>query len=154
MATRSSAALKARKSLDLRLREFGPARRYQAPPSGWVRAIRDALGLSASELGRRMGVSGPAVSGLERNEKDGTVRLDTLRRAAASMDCTFVYLFIPNEGLEQTVRTAARRAARAQLARVAGTMALEDQAVAVDEDMVEAHAEALIAAGRVWSGQR
>jgi predicted DNA-binding mobile mystery protein A len=100
-----------------------------------------------------MEVTGPAVSALERSEREGTARLDTLRRAAASMDCTLVYAFIPNHGLEETVRMRAHRVARAQLAHVANTMALEDQAVTVDERLLQAQAEALIESGNVWAEQ-
>jgi predicted DNA-binding mobile mystery protein A len=141
-------------SLDERFGRLGSAERYQTPRGGWVRAIRDALGMSAAELGRRMDVTGPAVSALERSEREGTARLDTLRRAAAAMDCTLVYVLLPNSGLEETVRMRAGKLAREQLAHVANTMALEDQAVTIDDRLVQARAEALIESGRVWAEQR
>jgi len=87
--------------------------------------------MSAEELGRRMGVTQPAVNALERSERSGTVRLDTLRRAAEAMECTLVYAFIPHKGLEATVRTQAERLADEQLLHVQQSMALEDQATPV-----------------------
>ncbi|HXA60594.1 MAG TPA: mobile mystery protein A [Streptosporangiaceae bacterium] len=149
----SGTSSRARRSLDMRLSQLGAAARYQAPQSGWVRAIRDALGMSAAELGRRMGVTGPAVSALERSEREDTARLETLRRAAAAMDCTLVYMFVPNRGLEETVQEHAQQMARSQLAHVANTMALEDQAVNVDDRLVQEQAAALIRIGRVWTEQ-
>jgi predicted DNA-binding mobile mystery protein A len=146
-----SIAYKARTSLDSRLRQLGGAQRYAVPPRGWVRAIRDALGMSAEDLGRRMGVTGPAVFSLERSEQAGTVRLDTLSRAAQALDCTLVYAFIPNRGLEETVTREAEQSARRQLAHVRGTMALEDQAIGLDDSLVRTHAEQLVKAGRVWA---
>ena len=148
-----SVAQRARLSLDARLRSLGPAGRYAVPPRGWIRAIRDSFGMSGEDLGRRMGVSGPAVFALERSEQRGTVRLETLRRAAEALDCTLVYAFIPKHGLEETLEREARRVAGQQLAQVAGTMALEDQAVRVDDSMVEAQARRLIESGRLWGEQ-
>jgi len=98
-----------------------------------------------------MKITGPAVSALERSERDATIRVDTLRRAAEAMDCTFVYAFIPNQSLDETIRTHARQAARRQLAEVANTMALEDQAIVVGEDLIRAQTELLISKGRVWA---
>ena len=146
-----SVARKARTALDLRLRQLGGAQRYVVPPRGWVRAVRDALGMSAEDLGRRMGVTGPAVFALERSEQAGTVQLDTLSRAARAMDCTLVYALIPNHGLEETLTREAEQSARRQLAHVMGTMALEDQAVGLDDSLVRTRAEHLVETGRVWA---
>ncbi len=144
---------RARASLDARLTPLGPAQRYRAPHSGWVRAIRDALGMSAADLGRRMKITGPAVSALERSERDGTAGLNTLRRAADALDCTLVYAFIPNHGLDETVRRQATKTAREQLVHVKKTMALEDQAVTVNESLVQVQADLLVQTGRVWHDQ-
>lgn len=143
-------APRARAALDSKLRKLAPAEQFQPPHRGWVRAIRDALGMSAADLGRLLGVSGPAVTSLERSEQDGTARLDTLGRAAAAMDCTLVYAFIPNQGLEQTVRKRAELVARRQLAAVRTTMALEDQAVDVGTSLLQIQTERLVRAGRLW----
>jgi len=150
---RRDVSRRARASLDARLAALGPAQRYRAPHSGWVRAIRDALGMSAADLGRRMQITGPAVSALERSERDGTAGLNTLRRAAQALDCTFVYAFIPNHGLDETVHRQADKAAREHLAQAKNTMALEDQAVDVNESMVAAQADLLVQTGRVWHEQ-
>jgi len=144
---------RARRSLDERLSKLGPAERYHPPQSGWVRAIRDALGMSAAELGRRMGITGPAVSAIERNERDGAVRLDTLRRAADAMDCTLVYAFVPNRGLDETVRAGAWEVALHQLRTVATTMALEDQAITIDDRLVQLQADRLMESGQIWAEQ-
>src|SRR5712691_1636902 len=118
----------ARLALDSRLSSLGPVDKYAVPRSGWVRAVRDALGMSAAEVGRRMGVSHVSVLELERNESKGTARLDTLRRAAEALDCTLVYAFIPRQGLEATVRARAEELADEDLRHVEQSMSLEDQA--------------------------
>ena len=85
--------------LDRSLAELG--RTFPAPPlRGWVRTIREGLGLSGSELGVRLGVSQPRVSQIERAELDGTLQLGTLERVAAALHCQLRYAFIPREPLE------------------------------------------------------
>lgn len=141
----------ARRALDARFADLQPAARWASPKAGWIRAIRDALGMSGAALADRMGVTEPAVFALERTERQGTARLDTLRRAAAALDCTLVYAMIPNQELEQTVRQQAERIVDHRLARVRQTMTLEDQ----DVPMADQTREDLIehAAGRrgLWS---
>lgn len=129
---------------------LGSPLRYTPPHRGWVRAVRDALEMSAADLGRFLGVSGPAVSALERSERDGTARLDTLQRAARAMNCTLVYAIIPNTSLEGTVRARAEEVARRRLTSVLTTMALEDQAVD-STALLDAETNRVLAAGRFWA---
>lgn len=99
------------------------------PNRGWIRAIRDALGMTTGDLAVRLGVTRQAVASLERSEAEGSIRLDTLRRAAAALDCTIVYAVVPNESLEAVVDRRAKAIATRDLDRVRQTMLLEDQAV-------------------------
>lgn len=120
-------AKRARRMLDERLQRL-PAPSVFAPPrAGWIRALRDALGMSAAELGRRMGVSGATVGEIEANEREGGVRLATLRRAAEALDCTLVYALVPREGLERTVQKRAEQVLLEQERHALQTMRLEDQ---------------------------
>lgn len=144
----------ARRVLDERLDSLPDREAYVAPRAGWVRAIRDALGMSAAELGRRMGVSHAAVFELERTEQRGTARLDTLRRAAEAMDCDLVYALISRHGLETTVRSRAEEIADEDLRRVVHTMALEDQAEPVTPDLRDDVVQGLIDSRDLWSRDR
>lgn len=149
--TTAGQAARARVALDRRLGDLGPPSRYRVPPRGWVRAIRDALGMTTADLGARMGVTGQSASELERSERAGRVRLDTLERAAQAMDCTFVYAFIPNGTLEQTVQGQAVAAARESAARARHSMALEDQRPeGPARELVRMLADELIRTGRIW----
>jgi predicted DNA-binding mobile mystery protein A len=103
------------------------------PRGGWVRAIREALGMRADDLADRMGVSQPSLTRLERNERMGSVRLDTLQRAADALECDVVYALVPRRSLEQMVNEQARTRALERLGRVAHTMALEDQALSNEQ---------------------
>lgn len=130
---RRQAAAEARRSLDRILEPYRKAHR-RPPPRGWIRAIRDALGMTAGQLGERMGVSQPSVQRLELSEAQGTIQLKSLRRAAEAMDCEVVYALVPRKSLRETYDEAARPIARRELGRISHSMALEDQAVEDEEE--------------------
>jgi predicted DNA-binding mobile mystery protein A len=123
-----------RKRLDERLVALKDERkRLHVPPKGWIRAIRDALGMSGGQLGKRLKVSPQTVEAMEKSEAAGTIQLNTLKRAAEAMDCTLVYALIPRTSLENTVKNRARQTAMTALARVSHTMKLEDQGTGDEE---------------------
>lgn len=76
----------------------------QRPPKGWIRAIRDALGLTVRQLARRMGKTHSVVVRLEGSEAANTITLASLRAAAEAMDCTLIYAIVPNRSLTETAR--------------------------------------------------
>ncbi len=119
----------ARARLDERFKEIGTSERYSQPVRGWVKAIREALGMSTAQLARRLGVKQPSVVAIEQSEAKGTIELATLRRVAAALDCTLVYALVPNKPLEQTMRERARLFARRRLDPIEHSMMLEDQKV-------------------------
>ena len=126
---KSDLARRSRQALDDRFRRL--SRPSFAPPArGWVKAIRTALGMSAAQLAKRLGITQPSVADMERSEEIGTVQLSTLRRAAEAMNCTLVYALIPNKPLETMVDERAREIARRQLRAVEHSMRLERQGVA------------------------
>lgn len=138
----------ARKALETRLRSVRRLAPSLAPPGGgWIKAIRTALGMSGRQFAARLGVSAPTANGIERSEREGTVTLATLRRAAAALDCTVVYTLIPNSDLETIVQRRARMLARERLGRISNSMALENQEVpgAVLEREVARLAEEILA---------
>jgi predicted DNA-binding mobile mystery protein A len=121
-------AERGRRRLDARLVPLhGERQRLLVPPKGWIRAIRDALGMSGVQLAKRLKVSPQTVEAMEKSEAAGTIQLNTLKRAAEALDCTLVYALIPKTSLENTVNNRARQIATAALARVSHTMKLEDQ---------------------------
>jgi len=99
------------------------------PPKGWLRAIRDALGMTTAQFARRLGVSQPRIIELEQSEVSGSVTLNTLQRAAEALGCRLVYALIPEKPLAETVSERAELVAERQLKAVEQTMRLEDQSV-------------------------
>ncbi len=142
----------ARRRLDERLKAF--AGLGSPPPMGWVRAIRDALGLTGAQLARRLGIRAASLSELEKNEAKGAITLATLKRAAEALDCTLVYALVPNQRLDRMVEAAAKSAALKELAASFHTMALEGQGLrAADKrEMMEERAAEIAKAGgkRLW----
>jgi len=118
----------ARKQLERRL---GPLRAMTlvAPPKGWIKALRESLGMTARQLAARMGVAPSRIPAIEKAEVTGATTLRTLRQAAAAMNCAFVYAFVPIEPLEEMLRDRAMQKARKDVSRVDHTMRLENQAL-------------------------
>ena len=137
MARLTTAAMRrqARTTLDSRFRQLRNERLsdlVSRPRDGWVRAIRESLGMSAADLAARMGVVESTVQRLESGEKAGTTQLDTLQRAADALDCDLVYALVPRQALADQVDQQARVRALALMSTVEHTMALESQQAPAD----------------------
>lgn len=124
----ASQASLARKQLERRL---APLRKMAlvAPPKGWIKAIRESLGMTARQLAARMGVGPSRIPVIEQAEATGSTTLKTLRQAAAAMNCAFVYAFVPIEPLDDILRERAMQKAANDVARLDHTMRLENQAL-------------------------
>jgi predicted DNA-binding mobile mystery protein A len=122
-------AAQSRSHLDRRIRHLGPVTRYRSPLRGWIKAIREALGMTTAQLAKRLGVKQPSVVAMEQSEAKGTIELATLRRVAQALDCTLVYALVPNQRLETAVRDRARAFVRRRREPVEHSMLLEDQKV-------------------------
>jgi predicted DNA-binding mobile mystery protein A len=127
---RAYQSAESRGRLDQRLPAFGASARYAAPPRGWIRAIREGLGMTTQQLATRLRVRQPSVVNLEQSEAKGTIEIATLRRVAEALDCQLVYALVPNKPLEATVRERARNFLRKRLGPIQHSMLLEDQKVA------------------------
>jgi predicted DNA-binding mobile mystery protein A len=127
---------RARKKLDRKLNSLKNSDALLRPQRGWVKAIREALGMTTAQFGKRMGVSQPRASNVEKAEVSGKITLESLQRAAEALDCRLVYALVPNQSLEAQVKVQARRLAEKHLVAVSHSMALEDQK-ALDEDTRE-----------------
>jgi predicted DNA-binding mobile mystery protein A len=126
MSSTTNTEALARKQLDRRLAPLARAK-LTRPPRGWIKAIRDALGMTSAQLGQRIGVSQSRITRIEKDEAGDAITLATLRKAAEGLNCTLVYALVPNESLDAIVQARARAAAEAQLARTHHSMKLENQ---------------------------
>lgn len=130
MRTNKKALEQQRRVMDKKLQSWLHLRAEKAPPVGWLRAIRGALGISSRQLAQIIGVDSSAIIRLEEREPTGKITLELLNRAAQSMDCKVIYAIVPNdesESLEAIVERRARKAAQELLQKVEHTMRLEGQ---------------------------
>jgi predicted DNA-binding mobile mystery protein A len=144
-----------RLQLDERLRPLRDVvQAASPPPGGWLRTIRQALGMSVRDVARRTGNVVSTLAGIERAEADGTVTLNTLRRVADAMDCDLVYALVPRQTLQSTLINRAIAKATAEMSRVTHTMALEKQTPAeqAQRGMFDARVQELMAGSprRLW----
>jgi predicted DNA-binding mobile mystery protein A len=121
-------AILARKQLEKRVAPLRTAS-FAMPPRGWVKAIREALGMTARQLAARMGQSPSRIPAIEKAEVTGATTIKTLRETAEALNCTFVYAFVPNKPLDDILRERAMQKTRKDITRLDHTMRLENQAL-------------------------
>jgi predicted DNA-binding mobile mystery protein A len=119
-----------RRQLDQTLLPFFAARNQTRPLRGWLRSVREALGFSLEDVGRKLRDSRQHILRFETAEANDQITLQSLRRIANAMDCELVYAIVPKTG---TLTELAERRVHDQVVSdvhaVERTMALEDQAV-------------------------
>lgn len=100
----------------------------KTPKYGWVKEIRQALGMTMQDLGARMGVIKQRIERIEKDEVSGKLTLQTLQESAEALNCEFVYFFVPKgEGLQKSLEDQARKTARDIVRSTEYTMQLEAQ---------------------------
>ncbi len=135
--------------LDRALQPFRAARTVPRPAKGWVRAIREAMGISARELAQASGTSRQLPLQLERAEAADSITLKSLRKLAGALDCDLVYALVPRDG--STMQGLKVRRARAEATKrvlaVEHSMALEGQASGGLDAVIEAETRRLLKQG-------
>lgn len=125
-----------RRELDADAKVLKP-RLAPIPRFGWIRNVRQALGMSQGDLARKLNLNPKTIHALEVNELNHKIQIDSLKKVADALDCDFYYAFIPRQGLENTYKEQAQRNAEAHLARVSNTMELEKQKVRFPKSRLE-----------------
>lgn len=122
-----------REQLDKTLGRFSILMDVQMPVRGWIRAVRDALGMNIRQLAERLGVSSSRVARIEQDEISGALTLRTMQRVADKLDCVFVYGLVPRTSLEENVQHQAQFMVKDRMQGLMHTMALEDQALTPED---------------------
>ncbi len=115
-----------REQLDTKFSEL----RKQAiatPPRGWIRAIRESLGMSVAQLASRLGIPRQNVDRIERSEKTGHITVGTLKRVADTLSCDLQITLIPRIPLESVLEKQAYEVAKNIIQRTNLHMSLENQ---------------------------
>lgn len=114
--------------LESKIDAFATAAKTPVPPTGWVKAIRLALGMSLQQLAAKLAITKQSVQELEKREKEGSITIKSLRELARALDMQLIYGFVPNDGtLDALIEKKAQELATKIVARTSNTMKLEDQ---------------------------
>lgn len=114
------------------------------PRTGWIRAVRTALGMTQADLAKRLKITQRSLHQYEVSEAKKTIRISTLEKVAEEMNCDFVYAFIPRKPLESVYEAQAIKLARAHSKDVEHNMRLEKQEHKVSNKDLESMAQELI----------
>ncbi|MEN9457975.1 MAG: hypothetical protein RL135_549 [Bacteroidota bacterium] len=116
--------------LDHKMQALGDIKNVIPPSSGWVKAIRNAIGMSMLQLGNRMSITKQSIQDIERREKKGSITINALKEVANAMDMQLVYGFVPKDGsLAKLIDKKVTKLATEIVMRTNNTMQLEDQAI-------------------------
>ena len=108
------------------------------PQQGWLKTIREYLGMTTTQLAKRLEISQPRIVAIEKNERN--VKISTMERIADLLDCDFIYAFIPRENIDDIIYNQAKKKAQKILNKVNKNMSLENQLAKTDEllkDIIE-----------------
>jgi predicted DNA-binding mobile mystery protein A len=108
------------------LRELKP---MLAPRSGWIKTIREALGMTSTQLAHRLETSPSRITRIEDDELRHALTLETLQNVAQALECDLVYALVPKQNIADILKERALTIAKSRLQRLQNTMALEDQAL-------------------------
>ena len=124
-------------------RSFAAAKSLPPRPSGgWIAAVREALGFSLADIGRRLRVPRQNIQMFERAEATDRITLGTLRKVAEAMGCDLIYGFVPKSGsFEELAERPTRESASRDVQRVVHSMALEDQKPENSSQLIEDEAQ-------------
>lgn len=113
--------------VDADLEQLCHALKKPTPKQGWIKLMRQALGMTSYQLAKRMGCSQANVMAYERREVAGTISLQSLQEIAKAMNCRCVYFFVPNQPIAQLVEDQARIKVKKKMKTVGHSMELEQQ---------------------------
>lgn len=119
------------RALDKKTSDLKSAKNIVPQSSGWIKTVREAIGMTVSQLATRLGVTQPRITKMESNEDN--LKLSTMKKAAEAMNCEFVYYFKPRTTFQNLVDEQAQKKAVEVLKTVNENMALENQEIAEDE---------------------
>lgn len=118
-----------REQVQEKLKCYADLASNEVPRKGWIRTLRDALGLSSAALAKRIGCSQANVVAMEKRERNKTISLEALEKVAQAMNCKLVYSIVPLEPINKILEKQARKIAKQQIHILNRSMALEEQAL-------------------------
>ncbi|HJD57478.1 MAG TPA: mobile mystery protein A [Rickettsia endosymbiont of Sericostoma sp.] len=109
--------------------QLTPLNGFITPPTGWLKTIRKAIGMSTAQLAKKCAVSTQRILRIEQDEILGRTTLTTLEKTAEQLGCRLVYAFVPKKDFLKIIEEQAEKKALEKLNRISHSMVLEDQKV-------------------------
>lgn len=116
-----------REQIQESLNNFSELIKKTVPKKGWIRTIREALGMSSNVLAERLNCTRANISSIEQRERKGTITLETLEEVAQALNCKLVYCLVPIEPLDKILEKQARLIAKKRIKIINHSMKLEQQ---------------------------
>ena len=131
--------------LDRQLGLLGQVQALSKPHNGWLRAVREALGITIRQVARTLRKTPQTVASFEKSEAADRITLQTLRQYAEALDCQLVYAIVPKTGSLKTLAEAkTRRDVAKDVLAVEHSMALENQATSGIQDKIDRETKRLL----------
>ncbi len=119
------------RALDKKTSSLSDAKNIVPKGTSWINTVREAIGMTAIQLAKRLGVNQSRISKMEANEAN--LKLCTMKKVAEAMNCDFVYYFKPKTNFQDIVQNQAKKKAEEILLGVNLNMALENQDIQTKE---------------------
>ena len=122
--------------MENKIRPWKKLRGDKRPPNGWLKAIRESLGLNTRQLADRLGIQHSSVLRLEKREVQGKATIESLAKTAKAMNCQFIYAIVPKTGfnnLNEIIDQQANTLANYLVKKAGHNMKLESQGISTKE---------------------
>jgi predicted DNA-binding mobile mystery protein A len=126
------------KQLSTSLEAFQSAKPIRRPVHGWLRAVREALGITQQQVANETKVKRQVIQKFEIAEAADRITLRNLRRVAEALGCELVYAIVPKSGtIQELAEREIRNKTTKRVLSVQHSMALEDQAPSGVKELIE-----------------
>lgn len=121
----------------------------EKPLQGWIKTIRELLGMTSIQFSKKLKVSQPRLAVIEKNEKN--LKLSTMEKIADELNCDFVYALVPRENVNDIIYNRAKQKALNIVTKVNNNMSLENQ-LSDNKEILEDTIEYLLSkkAAKIW----
>lgn len=146
MKISSKNLMKQRVVIEKKITKWLPNRNDPIPPSGWIKAIRRAFGISTRQLAKLLDVNIGSVHTLEKREAKGKATLEVIEKAAKAMNCKLIYAIVPKEpyqNLDAIIQEKTIKLAKEIIEKVEHSMRLEKQGSEITREHIERLAKEL-----------
>ena len=122
--------------IEKKIRPWKKLRMEKRPPSGWLKAVRGALGINTRQLAKICGVQHSSILRIEKSEIQDKISIESLKKIASAMHCQLVYAIVPKTGynsLEKIIDHQAELLVHKLIKKADHTMQLEAQGISSKE---------------------